>query len=112
MQDFDPKAVKTMFGDTILVKMVEPPLRTGSGFYIPANVADNMKKARKRAWEAEIVKWGPEAILDGEEKPKRGMSVYVAPVAKQCPQYETPDGKTFFFIKAEDVIAEVIHASR
>ena len=112
MQGFDPKAIKTMFGDTILVRMVEPPLRTGSGFYIPANAAENMKKARKRAWDAQIVKWGPKAMLDGEEKPRKGMGVMVSPVAKQCPQHESEDGRSFFFIKAEDVIAEVIHAAQ
>lgn len=106
--ELNPECIKQLKGDAVLVKELRPP-EMRRGFYVPAVAADNMRKARKRSWRAEVVRFGDKVDFEafGAVRPGEGEVVIVSPEAKDCPGF-THGEETYLIVRDEDLLAREV----
>lgn len=109
--DLDPESIKELKGDAVLVRLLPIPERTSRGFYIPASAADGIKRARRKAWRAEIVKFGDKVEFEdfGEPRPAVGDTVLADPASKDCPGFQHGE-ETYLIVRDEDLLAQEVPA--
>lgn len=105
--ELNPERIQALKGDTVLVRLLPLPERTSRGFYIPANAADGMRRSRRKAWRAEVVKFGDKVDWEsfGSERPAVGDTVLADPASKDCPGFQHGED-TFLIIRDEDLLAK------